>query len=495
MLPSVVAEVLASLPYGVMIIDNVGNIQYLNQMALVLLDDGLQQDTNVSILEQPWVNQLELVSKLSALISHGRAFEAKRIHPPSGSNTIGAMSARGFPLQRYAVSVLLISDASREMESQRLALVASELQVFNDVVGRLAHEFNNALLGVRGHADRLMERMERDDAGYQLAGQLHHASQQMIAVVDGLLMLVRGDSAGSEASVDCNAVAATAIKISRQELPQNIELHLHTTGDIPHVSIGRAHLEYVLLNLIRQARDNIQHENVHRGGRIDVNLQQTDAGIHIEIANDGPVQPIVITEALFDPLHGLGEPNHGRGLGLPVSRGIVHAVGGELNFRSSIDSGTVVELRLPPLCAVPSLSPKGVIPKAPASVSILVVEDNDIVRELCVDVLQQEGYATQVAITGADAVRIASHSSIDLAIVDLGLPDMDGLEAAAALGVPVILVSGNPPALFNRVGELRDEWRFLKKPFGIPELLNCVGELLEKVSLGDLVGELGEHSH
>ena len=488
--------ILDAFPQGLICVGRDGGVQYCNRLAQRLLASTQTASDGGDVDIAALIDAFDLTQEVAALTDYGLAFEKRHVISLSGYTSDVVISVQGYPVHQMNGYVLLLRDVLGESAVHQTTAEVGHQQVFHNVVGALAHEFNNVLLGVRGHSARLREILPPDSSEYGLVSQLDNASRHMNTLVDGLLMLVRGRVEPFREPIDCCAVTAEVVRSIRSELPSSIALAYNCLNTPYFVMMEEAHLDYVLRTLIRHARDNIQSQEETRPGRIVVRLRLIDEHIHIVVMDDGPIQSASLLEKCFEPLQCLHYDDRGRGLGLPISRGIVHASGGTLHpqnitpemFDSIWEGGeppthprAAVHVRLPARQGVARVVDARASTLPASRGVVLVVEDNDIVRDLCVDVLEQEGFVVHTATTGAVAMRVAKQSPPELAIIDVGLPDIDGFEVANVLGIPTILISGNPPALIRRIGELRADSRFLKKPFGIPELLDTVQELLRCV--------------
>jgi CheY-like chemotaxis protein len=311
-------------------------------------------------------------------------------------------------------------------------------------------------------------------------------------VIDGLLALANRGHPSEQAPIDAASLVIGCEELLRSVLPSHVVLYLHApTGCLASTvlpcCIGEAQLRQVLLNLCAHARDNISSWLDGRPGRIELRLERRAepiACVAIVVRDDGrPASPVAL-DRLFNPIANSDAESAGSGLMMPLSRALVASYGGTLTANVDVDDMNRLTLILPEVVGVSIMAPGlSEEPAALPPLHILVIEDNDVVRNLCVDVLSSRGFRVTWAECGATGLRHLRQSQPDLAIIDVGLPDMSGLDLVRGLvgheqALPLVVMSGDPREVtFQSEFEGRP-MRFLKKPFRVPDLLKVIEELV-----------------
>ena len=483
---------LESFPVGVIRLDEVGRIVYENPALREIVgapSDRPSPAMGARLQDLPNVRASGMAPHVEALVRDGTPIARTRFEFTSLFGKMMTLTAEARPIwtrdgQRSG-SVVLLTDVTREIELGRQLVQSQKMEMFGTLVGGIAHDLNNLLVGVRGHASLLAERLGPSDPNQPTVVRLDQASQRLSAVVDGLLALARpGDEAQGEA-VDCAAVLRQAGELLSGLLPPHVELRLRGTEAAAWGRVGKIHLEQVFVNVCVNSRDAILAWGDGRAGHIDVAVHPGTAReprVTITIADDGAGMSAGTLAKVFEPFFTTKASGRGTGLGMPVSLGIVRSYGGDILATSEPGQGATFTVMLPaaePRDALPAPEPPR-DPSAGVGSRVLVVDDNEVVRTLCAEVLRGSGYDVTVAENGHQArAAVAAGPSFAAAVVDVGLPDVDGTDLAHQLGgVPVLLMSGNPPESFGRDGPESAPWRFLKKPFALSDLLQAVAAVM-----------------
>ena len=364
------------------------------------------------------------------------------------------------------------------------------MEVAATLSGGIAHKVNNLMGGVLGYAELLQEELaDRPDLLPDLqtisrsARQASELAQQMLAFARGGKVQLQG--------LNLNDVAQTMVETQESSFPAGIQVVYDLAPDLWEVSADPRQIGQVFLNILTNAVEAMVDQgqvtvatcNVHPGGGL---AEEGDPRAYVSLTMEDSGQgmsPQVLARA-FEPF--FTTKFQGRGLGLPAAYGIVKNHGGHIAIDSQEDVGTRVTVYLP--AVQPELSPTPAV-EEPAEttgpLTVLLVEDDDTVRRFVRRLLDREGYQVLEAAGGQQAVDLAQEhlGAIDLVLLDIEMPDMDGvatfpLLAAAHPEAKVILCSGYDVG--EREQALLDAGAsgFLVKPFNQEALRMSVQAVL-----------------
>ena len=399
---------------------------------------------------------------------------------------------------RHARLVLAtdISDRTRT----RAALHHSQEQLRQaqrlDAVGRLAagiaHDFNNILTTVRGFSDMLHAGLAEDDPRRADADQIRKAADRGV-LLTGQLLAFGQHHAPHPQVLDLNHVLRSMEGLIRRLLGADIQVDLRLLPGTAMLRMDPGHLDQLLVNIILNARDampnggtltietgerqiaeGMRNRRVHPGTYVLLAIHDTGGGLEAEA---GP--------HLFEPFH-VADPREQRaGLGLSIVYGIVRQNGGVVKVSSEPGQGSTVKVYLPRMEAAER------VVEEPTSAlrgdeTVLVVEDEDGVRELVRKILEDHGHAVLTARHGRDALLIAERYErpIELLVTDVVMPEMGGGELVERLtaqrpDLKVLYISGYTNDEVLRRGVQGGPARFLHKPFSAEDLMLRVREVLE----------------
>ncbi|HEY4043503.1 MAG TPA: ATP-binding protein [Rhodopila sp.] len=348
--------------------------------------------------------------------------------------------------------------AARETAQARAAN-ADRFQALGQLAGGMAHDFNNVLQAVAGGA-ALISRRPNDAAGVvRLAQLIRDAAARGASITRRMLVMARRSELNAE-PIEVEALLDGLREVFVHTLGADIEVWVDVEANLPRVMVDKAQLETALVNLATNARDAMPD-----GGtlRLEASL---DA---VELARPSPGKALLPGEYVRlsvtdsgvgmsrDTLARLGEPffttkdvGKGTGLGLSMVKGFADQSGGAFNIDSAIGAGTTAALWLPVVAGESGQRPdEPVLPgRSRLTGRILLVEDDDLVRDTLVEQLQELGHKVLGASGGTSALAILrAQEAVDLMITDLSMPGMDGLmliKEARGLcpSLPAILLTG-----------------------------------------------------
>ena len=338
------------------------------------------------------------------------------------------------------LQVYLFNDTKRKRLEQQL-IQAQKMEGLGTLAGGIAHDFNNILAIILGYTNRL-ETLDSKAETSRSIKIIKEAVERGAALVQQLLTSARQAEARFSA-LDLNALVRELEKMLQATFPKMINFELRLQPDLPLITADRSQVHQVLLNLCVNARDAMND-----GGTLILETSMTPgtelteaftgasaqnyACIHVRDTGVGMTKQV--KSHIFEPFFTTKERSKGTGLGLSVVYGVVNNHRGFVQVESEPGAGTTFTVYLPVEHSAEE-SGRGTVAKAAgkqnAPQTILLVEDEEMLRELGVTILESEGYRVIAAKDGMEAVELfeAHRDDIGLVVCDLGLPRMGGREA------------------------------------------------------------------
>ncbi len=373
---------------------------------------------------------------------------------------------------------------------------ASDMEALGRLAGGVAHDFNNLLAAMRGYTELVAATLVTGDPRRADLEQVLRAADRATEMTRKLLAFGR-QQALQPRVIDPTATIEEVAPLLRRLLGEHIELTVATSPGTWHVVADPGQVEQAVVNLAINGRDAMP-----AGGTLSIELFNTELGADVTLAHPeippGQYVALAVSDTgigmdaetlahAFEPFYTTKPPGAGTGLGLASVYGFVKQSGGFVYVGSEPGRGSDFTIYLPRALDFANdqaaTEPKGSLPRG--SETVLVVEDDEAVREFVRRVLEPLGYRLLVAGTAAEAMRIVSESlePIQLLIADVGVPDMRGPALAVELKrthteLRVLLVSGYAERTLMERGELDSGMAFLAKPFGRVELARTVREAL-----------------
>ena len=391
-------------------------------------------------------------------------------------------------------TVLVFRDTSERLRAAEALRQLQKMDAVGRLAGGVAHDFNNLLTVINGYATQALERLAPSDALHSPLSAILTAGERATALTRQLLAFSHREI-NSPRVIDLNALVTDYVKVLGSLLGGNVELCAVVSPSPLSVRADSAQLEEVLMNLAVNARDAMPE-----GGRLTietaaVTLEQNalapdlPAGPYalLTVSDTGCGMTAEVQQHLFEPFFTTKDVGQGTGLSLAAVYGIVQQHQGNLRVRSQRGEGTTFRIYLPRLSDVAATAepPKPPMPKVTGSETILLVDDEPLVRGLARDVLAPLGYNLLVADGGVEALRICGEHTgpIHLLLTDVTMPGMNGRVVSKGArqlrpGLRVLYMSGYCRDVIESLGVLEPDEEFIVKPFATTALASKVRELL-----------------
>jgi PAS domain S-box-containing protein len=400
---------------------------------------------------------------------------------------------------RKATLMDQLSNSLRELKrTQDILLHAQKMEAIGNLAGGVAHDFNNLLTAIKGYAELALDRLDPADTTHADVSQIRKAADQAASLTSQLLAFGRQQPLQPKV-LDVNSVVAGVDKMLRRLIGEDVELTAELEPDIDSVKADPTQVQQVIMNLAINARDampgggtlTIRTENVSLSKRDCKSLHEAKPGRYVRLSvNDtgSGIAPEVI-DRIFEPFFSTKEIGKGTGLGLSVVYGVVSQHDGWIDVESRVGEGTTFHVYLPVTTA--EIAEQTTREVMIAEVNgrgerILVVEDEDAVREFASRALTDSGYDVLQAADAEEALEIfeKANGAVDVVFSDVVLPSKSGLQLADELlarhpDLRVLLSSGYTDQKSQWSVIQERGYGFVQKPYAIRDLLRTIREVIE----------------
>jgi nitrogen-specific signal transduction histidine kinase/CheY-like chemotaxis protein len=372
------------------------------------------------------------------------------------------------------------TDVTERKKLEERFLQAQKLESVGRLAGGVAHDFNNLLTVINGYSEVMLSQLPAGDSLRRYADAIQQAGTRAAALTEQLLAFSRKQVTQPRA-LGLNSVVADAERLLLRLVRENIEMITRLDAVADHVMADPSQLHQVVMNLVVNARDAMPS-----GGRLVISTANREvtgdqAGemtpgqyVVLSVADTGTGMDEETRLHAFEPFFTTKDRGKGTGLGLSTVYGIVQQSGGFIRLESEVGKGATFHIYLPQVTAAlePLLTPPARSLPLQGSQTVLIAEDEALVRELAVDTLSALGYRVLAASDGDEAFRIATEYTgpIHILLTDIVMPGMDGgilAERLTALrpGLKVIYTSGYTDDVAGARRVLDAGAPYLPKPF------------------------------
>ena len=379
-----------------------------------------------------------------------------------------------------------LRDVTERKKMAAQYLQAQKMESIGRLAGGVAHDFNNLLTVINGYSGMLLDRLPPGDQSREGLEQIYNAGERAAELTQKLLAFSRKQVARPR-PLNLNLVLTEAGKMLTHVIGEDVELITRLDPDLGSVIADPGQIHQVLMNLVVNARDAMPN-----GGQVTVETKNVGSGtahaqVYLGVTDTGTGMSDEVKKHMFEPLFTTKDEGKGTGLGLATVHGIVHQNGGRIDVTSELGRGTTFHIYFPRI--QPAL-PEQPEPSVRAqtlhgSETVLLVEDQDAVRDFATAILESYGYRVLQASNGVDAIALAEGypAAIHLLLTDIILPRMDGRVLADKMKAvrpetKVLYISGYSE---DRLGHSREPYgdpAHLSKPFTSEALAARVREIL-----------------
>jgi two-component system, cell cycle sensor histidine kinase and response regulator CckA len=422
---------------------------------------------------------------------------ATRTHRTKSGRVIDVdLAAHGFQYGSQSAELVVLMDVTGRRHLEEQLRQAQKMEAVGMLAGGVAHDFNNLLTIITGYSQLILNNLAANDRNHSSAEQIMKAADRAATLTKQLLAFSRRQVLQPKI-LDLNKLIGGLSTMLRRLIGEDVELKLDLRQELGQVSADPGQVEQVLMNLVVNARDAMPQGGTLTIETANVQLAENYSGRHLAV-KPGPYTLIAVSDTgtgmdeatqarLFEPFFTTKGMGRGTGLGLSTVFGIVKQSGGGVEVYSVPNRGTSVKVYLPRLDQPVSLeSSETQQAAARGTETILLVEDDEMVRSLVRETLARDGYRVLDTSDPLEARRIAEgfRGKIHLLITDVVMPKVSGRELAEQVTrrrpqIKVIYMSGYTDTAIVNSGILQKEVAFLQKPFTPGVLTLKVREVLE----------------
>ena len=395
------------------------------------------------------------------------------------------------------IALSTVRDITHQLALERQLREAQKMEAIGTLAGGIAHDFNNLLQVILGYADLVLLGKDKSSSEYGRLQAIRESAVRGSKLVNQILTFSRRVETKLR-PVDLNDVVGQSSELLRRTIPKMIEIELSLAKDIKTVYADPAQLQHVILNLAINAKDampqggklTLRTQNVTLGEEFTQKFPEVKPGDYVALILSDTGHGIAddVMDRIFEPFFTTKKAGEGTGLGLAMVFGIVKMHKGHIVCHSQIGIGTSFEIYLPAIkIHVSADLDKTAEMPAFGTETVLMVDDESLIRAWAEELLSMAGYKVLTARDGAEALEIFAKESqrISLVILDLVMPGMGGKECAEKLleiypGTKILIVSGFSIDESTREFLESHTKGMITKPLKVKEFLQAVRATLDR---------------
>jgi len=383
-----------------------------------------------------------------------------------------------------------VLDISERKRLEEQLLQSQKMDAVGQLAGGIAHDFNNILTAIEGYTEFALGHAADNEELRDDLLEIRKAARRASTLTGQILAFGRRQVFRSR-SLDLNEAIDETKKLVLRLIGEHIQVTSHLEVPIGSVMADPSQITQVIVNLAVNARDampgggsltiSTQNAELDRAAADALGLQP-GAYVGLAVSDTGTGMDAATAKRVFEPFFTTKPVGAGSGLGLSTVYGIARQSGGAVAVETELGRGTTVRVFLPRIAEEPSAAARVESPEEPSvgSGTVLLVEDEPVIRRLVAEMLRRQGYEVLVAGDPRDAVGLCEGPhAVDLLLTDVVMPGMNGPELASRLALDrVLFISGYPADAIAGRGLLPENATILRKPFSAAELLGAVADIL-----------------
>ena len=389
-----------------------------------------------------------------------------------------------------AAALVLSHDVTERLRLEERLGQAEKMEAIGRLAGGVAHDFNNLLTVISGYTEILLA--DADTPRREQLGEIAHAAEQAAGLTRQLLAFSRRQVLHPRV-LDLNEIVAGMEPMVRRIIGDDVSVGVRLTPGLAPVEADQAQIERVILNLAANARDampdggrlTIETQNVEFDDEFVASRGEGTAGpnVLLAVSDTGVGMSDEVQRHLFEPFFTTKSPGAGTGLGLATVFGVVKQSGGSIYVYSEEGRGTTFKIYLPAAAGRIDAAAAADGAAEHGSETIMVVEDDESVRDLVRIMLETKGYNVLAAAGAEEAERLCT-DEVDLLLTDVVMPEVNGRALAERLSLTspsmrILFMSGYSDEAVYRHGEISPNAAFIEKPFTDRTLARKVREVLD----------------
>ncbi len=480
---------------GIISIDERGTIQSFNRaterMFRCSAADAIGQKVDVLVPELADGPSTDL----ARIVGSSRALEGRR---RDGTHFPLELRVTEFRLKDRRHFIGILEDLSQRTALEEQLRQAQKMEMTGQLAGGIAHDFNNLLTVILGYSALLSDMAHLDDDTKSVVAEIRKAGNRAATLTRQLLAFSRKQVLETKL-LDLNSIVSETEKLLARLIGEDVALTTKLSPRPLAVKVDAGQIGQVIVNLALNARDAMP-----QGGQltietsaVELNVRDAESLLNAEpgsyavlsVADTGVGMDANTRAHVFEPFFTTKEVGKGSGLGLATVYGIVHQSGAQIVFDSEPRQGTRFRVYFPRVegAVVAAEREPPLAARARGSETVLVVEDEEMVRNLTCRMLRSRGFSVLEAANGGEALALCARhrGKIHLVLSDVVMPHMSGRQLAERLhdvrpDLPVLFMSGYTDDAIVRHGVLESETDFIQKPYSPDALVQRIREIMER---------------
>ncbi|MGC8660092.1 MAG: PAS domain S-box protein [Desulfomonilaceae bacterium] len=486
---------------GIIITDATGMIQYVNPAEKAITgyssDELIGRKANIF---KSGKQDDDFYRSLWQTISAGNVWTGRFVNKKKDGTeyyedaTISPVYNKSGKLTHF---VAVKRDVTKHLELSKQLFQAQKMEAVGTLAGGVAHDFNNLLQAVLGYSELILQRKKEGEPDYADLQKIYQAGKRGADLVKSLLTFSR-KAETKYVPIDLNHEITSVRDLLFRTIPKTIRIDLRLSGSLESIKADPSQISQVLMNLGVNARDAMPDGGTLTIETTNIRLDEEYCKSHLEVkpgnyveltfSDTGQGMDKETLSHIFEPFFTTKEMGKGTGLGLATVYGIVKQHGGQINCYSEPGRGTTFKIYFPAIEKEIDLEYPTINRPIPGGTeTVLLVDDDDVVRDLGATLLVDFGYKVIAASNGKEALEIYQREGerISLIILDLIMPEMDGMKCLDKIiqvnpKAKVIIASGYSESVSDSGAMALQAKGFVHKPYNMRQLLTKVREILDK---------------